>query len=174
MRAGFSVGWWFWKNCSDPMIMTTEEGEPEGRSVRTQSQAGPLRAELPALYLELAQEIAAAAPVCEVSGRCCRFRDYGHTLFLSRPEAELLLQKPFPPDAVIDAGSCPYQVGTLCTARENRPLGCRVYYCDPQYAGVGEELSERYIKRLKDLHDSSGAVWEYRPLVAFLPEATKP
>jgi hypothetical protein len=153
--------------------MMSEECEPEARSATSNSQTGPVREQLPALYLELAQEIAAAAPVCEVSGRCCRFHEYGHTLFVSRPEAELLLQKHFPPDAVIDAGSCPYQVGTLCTARENRPLGCRVYYCDPRYAGVGEELSERYIKRLKDLHDSTGTVWEYRPLIAFLLEDTR-
>ncbi|MCY2964172.1 MAG: hypothetical protein NT069_11160 [Planctomycetota bacterium] len=126
--------------------------------------------QLPELYAQLGAEIEAAAPVCELSGRCCRFREYGHTLFISRPEAELLLQEPFPADATVDDAGCPYQVGTICTARERRPLGCRVYFCDPGYAGVGEQLSERYIKRLKELHDETGAAWEYRPLVRFLRE----
>jgi len=125
---------------------------------------------LPGLYEELAGEISAAAPVCDLSGRCCRFREYGHTLFLSRAEAQLLFRQPFAADAPIDDSGCPYQVGTLCTARERRPLGCRVYYCDPGYVGVGEELSERYLKRLKDLHDEHRAGWDYRPLVMFLRE----
>jgi len=129
-----------------------------------------VRAQLPVLYEELGREIAAAAPVCDLSGRCCRFREYGHTLFLSRAEAQLLFQQPFAADAPIDDSGCPYQVGALCTARERRPLGCRVYYCDPQYAGVGEQLSERYLKRLKDLHDEHQAGWDYRPLVMFLRE----
>lgn len=126
--------------------------------------------QLPVLYEELGREIAAAAPVCELSGRCCRFREYGHTLFLSRAESQLLFQQPFAAEAPVDDSGCPYQVGALCTARERRPLGCRVYYCDPGYAGVGEELSERYLKRLKDLHDRHGAGWDYRPLVMFLRE----
>ena len=52
----------------------------------------PLREGLLAIYDDLAAEIALAAPVCELSGRCCRFKEYGHTLFISRPEAELLLE----------------------------------------------------------------------------------
>jgi Fe-S-cluster containining protein len=129
-----------------------------------------LSSRLPVLYDELARDIAAAAPVCEVSGRCCRFREYGHTLFLSRPEAELLLESGLPDGTVVDDASCPFQIGGLCTARERRPLGCRIYFCDPRYAETGTELSERYIRRLKDLHDAEGAAWEYRPLHDFLRE----
>jgi hypothetical protein len=79
--------------------------------------ADALIQQLPTLYAALDAEIAAAAPVCELSGRCCRFLEYGHTLFLSQPEAALLRETPFPPGAVIDEASCPYQVGGLCTAR---------------------------------------------------------
>jgi hypothetical protein len=130
----------------------------------------PLRSGLLALYNDLAAEIAAAGPVCELSGRCCRFKEYGHTLFLSRPEADLLLEPGLPENAVVDESGCPFQVQGLCTARERRPLGCRVYYCDPNYAGVGETLSERYIARLKNLHMESAMAWEYRPLHDFLRE----
>ncbi|MFN0051717.1 MAG: hypothetical protein ACKV0T_05975 [Planctomycetales bacterium] len=129
---------------------------------------------LPALYQAVDGEIAAAAPVCQVSGRCCRFREYGHTLFLSRPEAELLLEPGLPANAVIDEGSCPFQVQGLCTARERRPLGCRVYFCDPGYRETGEEITERYIRRLKQLHDETGTPWDYRPLHHFLRELTPP
>lgn len=132
--------------------------------------AEPLRDALIGLYDELAVEIASAAPVCELSGRCCRFKEYGHTLFISRLEADMLLERGLPEGAVVDEAGCPFQVNGLCTARERRPLGCRVYYCDSNYAGVGEELSERYIARLKGLHEETATPWEYRPLHHFLPE----
>lgn len=132
--------------------------------------AEPLRDKLLALYDDLAADIARAAPVCELSGRCCRFKEYGHTLFISRPEADLLLEQGLPANAVVDEAGCPFQVQGLCTARDRRPLGCRVYYCDPNYAGVGEALSERYIARLKVLHEESATDWEYRPLHHFLRE----
>ena len=130
-----------------------------------------LRDALLAIYDDLAADIARAAPVCELSGRCCRFKEYGHTLFLSRPEAELLLEHGLPANAVVDEAGCPFQINGLCTARERRPLGCRVYYCDPNYAGVGEVLSERYVGRLKQLHDAGMTPWDYRPLHHFLCEA---
>ena len=128
----------------------------------------PLRGGLLAIYDDLAAEIARAAPVCELSGRCCRFKEYGHTLFISRPEAELLLEQGLPENAVVDESGCPFQVNGLCTARERRPLGCRVYYCDPKYSGTGEALSEAFISRLKQLHEETGTPWEYRPLHRFL------
>jgi Fe-S-cluster containining protein len=130
-----------------------------------------LREGLLAIYDELAVDIARAAPVCELSGRCCRFKEYGHTLFLSRPEAELLLEQGLPANAVVDEAGCPFQTNGLCTARERRPLGCRVYFCDPNYVGIGEQLSERYVTRLKQLHDQSRTAWDYRPLHRFLRDA---
>lgn len=132
--------------------------------------AQPLRNALAVLYEELTADIAKAAPVCELSGRCCRFKEYGHTLFISRPEADMLLEQGLPEGAVVDEAGCPFQVNGLCAARDGRPLGCRVYYCDPNYAGLGEELSERYIARLKQLHEETRTDWEYRPLHHFLRE----
>jgi Fe-S-cluster containining protein len=132
-----------------------------------------IRDGLLAIYDDLAAEIAQAAPVCELSGRCCRFQEYGHTLFISRPEAELLLEQGLPENAVVDESGCPFQINGLCTARERRPLGCRVYYCDPNYAGIGEALSEASIGRLKQLHEETGTPWDYRPLHRFL-ESVKP
>jgi Fe-S-cluster containining protein len=130
-----------------------------------------IREGLLAIYNALDADVRAEGPVCDLSGRCCRFRKYGHTLFITRSEAELLLECGLPDGAVIDEGSCPFQQGKLCTARDRRPLGCRVYYCDPSYAGRGEALSERYIAHLKDLHRTSDAEWEYRPLHHFLRES---
>jgi Fe-S-cluster containining protein len=130
-----------------------------------------VRRHLPRLYEDVACDIAAAAPVCEVSGRCCRFKEFGHTLFLSRPEAEELLAKGLPEGAVITEEACPFQINGLCTAREHRPLACRIFFCDPNYAETSVQLSERYIARLKQLHNATETEWEYRRLHEFLREA---
>lgn len=123
---------------------------------------GPLRA----LYAELDREVAAHAPRCEVSGRCCRFAEYGHTLFLSEPEATLLLTDAPPPSRPIDDGAtCPWQdAAGRCTAREARPLACRVYFCDPDYEPLAGPITERHLARLRRLADDLGLEWNYAPL----------
>lgn len=129
-----------------------------------------LRAGLLQIYDGLAQDIAARAPVCDLSGRCCRFKEYGHRLYLSRTEAEFMLENGLPPNAVVDEAGCPFQQGLLCTAREHRPFGCRVYFCDPKYAGQAEVLSEKYLDQLKSLHRETNTPWEYAELSVFLQE----
>jgi Fe-S-cluster containining protein len=120
------------------------------------------------LYAEVDREVAAAGPVCIASGRCCRFKEYGHTLFLSNLEAEVLLHGAPDYERPVTADFCPFQKGNLCTAREPRPLGCRVYYCDPNYQETGKQISEKYLRRLKDLADALCVGWQYAPLHHFL------
>ena len=120
------------------------------------------------IYEDLASDIAQLAPVCEVSGRCCRFEEYGHRLYLTSPESELLLSEGLPAGAEINTATCPFQIEKLCTAREKRPLGCRVFFCDPSYAGHAEALTEKYLARLKNLHQATGTDWVYASLHHFL------
>jgi hypothetical protein len=131
------------------------------------------RPALHALYDALDAEVARLGPVCGLSGRCCRFAEYGHTLFLSAPEADLLLAEAPPPARPLDRGeTCPWQDHAgRCTARAARPLGCRVYYCDPAYQGHAEALSEIFIGRLKKLVNEHNLPWEYAPLHRHLDRA---
>lgn len=123
------------------------------------------------LYREADADVAAAGPVCLASGRCCRFKEYGHTLFVSQLEADVLLADAPPYDpAAVTADFCPFQKGNLCTAREPRPLGCRVYYCDPNYQDTMAAITEKYLRRLKALADEYAAGWRYAPLHVFLRE----
>jgi Fe-S-cluster containining protein len=140
-------------------------GEPEASS---------LRSDVRAMYEDLAREIAEAGPVCDLSGRCCRFAEWDHTLFLSGIEAKLLIEDAPPPVRELDEGAtCPWQNERgHCTAREARPLGCRVYFCDPNYQETGQSLSERYLKRLKQLADKYQLPWDYAPLHRHLREAS--
>ncbi len=133
------------------------------------------RSELHAIYAALDAEVAALAPRCELSGRCCRFREYGHTLFISAPEAALLLDEAESTSRQLDDGAtCPWQNGAgLCTARNARPLGCRVYFCDPSFQEHLSPLSERYLTRLKSLAQRLNLPWNYAPLHVHLCSANE-
>lgn len=120
------------------------------------------------LYAEVDRQVAAAGPVCLASGRCCRFKEYGHTLYLSNLEAEVLLSGAPPYERPVSADFCPFQQDNLCTAREPRPLACRIFYCDPAYQETGQHITEAALRRLKQLADEQGLPWQYRPLHDFL------
>ncbi len=128
---------------------------------------------LRAAYRETEEEVARLAPRCAISGRCCRFEEYGHTLFASAPEIALLLADAPPPSRPLDEGAtCPWQDPKgRCTAREARPMGCRVYFCDPSYQESSPEVAERSIARLKRLVDDLGLPWDYAPLHRHLARA---
>lgn len=129
-----------------------------------------LRQKVLELYQEVDRAVAAAGPICVASGRCCRFKEYGHTLFLSNLEAEVLLAQAPPYEQPVSADFCPFQKDKLCTAREPRPLGCRVYFCDPTYQETAQQITETYLRRLKELAEQQGVEWRYAPLHDFLNE----
>jgi hypothetical protein len=133
-----------------------------------------LRAEVLAIYAEADAAVAAAGPRCDASGRCCRFTEYGHTLFISNLEADVLLASAPPYANPVSPDFCPFQVNNLCTARDPRPLGCRVYFCDPAYQTTGNAITETYLRRLKSLAEEHDTAWRYAPLHHFLNEAAGP
>ncbi len=122
------------------------------------------------LYREVDREVAAAGPVCVASGRCCRFKEHGHVLFVSKLEADVLLASAPAYEAPVSADFCPFQKDNLCTAREPRPLGCRIYYCDPNYQEKSNQLTEKYLAKLKQLADDNVITWQYAPLHVFLDQ----
>jgi hypothetical protein len=131
------------------------------------------RGELYELYAGLDDEVRSRRPVCDLSGRCCRFAEHGHTLFVSAPEAALLMADAPPPARPLDDGAtCPWQDARgRCTARDSRPLGCRTYFCDPSFQDVMPSLAEQFVARLKELVDRLGLPWDYAPLHRHLWEA---
>ena len=81
--------------------------------------------ELRALYADLDRQVAAIGPVCELSGRCCRFLEFGHTLFVSRrPRSVIYSSWPQPLVRLLDQrGAVPGGDlrGALHAARTARP-----------------------------------------------------
>src|SRR3954469_16329807 len=128
-----------------------------------------VRQEVLTVYAAADAAIAEARPRCDASGRCCRFTEYGHTLFISAFEAEILLEgAPLYVGGAFSRDGCPYQVNGLCTARDVRPLGCRIYFCDPSFQDRMAEITEESLAALKKIADEHGTGWHYAPLHHFL------
>ena len=122
-----------------------------------------------ALLAELDAEIAAHTPppVCKASGRCCHFEEYGHRLYVTMVELHYFAATapPLNPAFKIQDGQsppgCPYQIANLCTARAARPMGCRIYFCDPQAQSWQNSVYEKYHAQLRSLHEKFGVEYEY-------------
>ena len=127
-----------------------------------------LREQVLATYRAADAAVAAHQPICQKSGRCCRFTEYGHTLFLSDMEAEILLEGADIKTSSRD--SCPFQIDGLCTARDQRPLACRIYFCDVTFQDAMPVIAEEFNRQLKQVADAAGRPWRYAPLHTFLSE----
>lgn len=140
-----------------------------------------------AFFAEVDQSIAQHDPVCRNRGACCRFDGFGHKLYVTSVELIYFVQGQrdawrdmpaqkqacHPADA---ASVCPYHVGGGCTARSHRPLGCRIFYCDPETRdwqpaeyerrhgelrrlGVRLGVDYRYVEWLSALRELDGAIF---------------
>ena len=108
---------------------------------------------------------------CELSGRCCRFREAGHELFVTRLEYEEMVRRGGPrlgprsggqAGGQAGEGTCPWLQGTLCGTREGRALACRTYFCSDEAAAAA--LTERWHAEIRALHDRHGIPYDYRRL----------
>src|SRR5438552_3364887 len=88
------------------------------------------------IYVDLEKEIELRRPRCDRSGRCCRFDEFGHRLYVTTMELAAFVydletrtgESSYGPRA---CSPCPFQVNSLCTVHEIRPFGCRMFFCDP-------------------------------------------
>jgi Fe-S-cluster containining protein len=106
-----------------------------------------------ALYRDLAADIDQRRPVCLLSGRCCRFEDYGHRLYVTTLELAAFMRRLDNQIDHWDGTGCPFQVNKLCTVHPIRPFGCRVFFCDATATDWQHDAYERYHARLKALHE---------------------
>jgi len=124
------------------------------------------------VYAQLQGEVDQRRPACAVSGRCCRFEEYGHRLFVTTIElgafvrglAELPAaqrEKLNGASADWDRTGCPFQMARLCGVHAIRPFGCRIYFCDPTAQAWQQEVYERLHGKLKGEHERLGIPYFY-------------
>src|SRR6476659_6978020 len=111
--------------------MISAVGSEFGRIVQETRQRPEVLEAVRALYADVQCEVDARRPVCVVSGRCCRFEEYGHRLFVTTAELAVFIHdfaassRAAPPSAW-DGTGCPFQSGKMCSVHVIRPFGCRM------------------------------------------------
>ena len=114
------------------------------------------------IYADLQREIDARRPICAASGRCCRFEEYGHRLFVTTMElAAFVANLCVDPVAPWDGTGCPFQVSKLCSVHAIRPFGCRMFFCDATSTQWQNDQYEQFHARLKRLHEEMGVPYQY-------------
>ncbi|MFT7464026.1 MAG: Fe-S-cluster containining protein [Pseudohongiellaceae bacterium] len=117
------------------------------------------------LYADVGRLLEERKPLCEMSGRCCNFKAEDHQLWASDLEVAYALHsaKSVVPEA--DDEDCPWWKSGLCTLREGRPLGCRLYFCDPSWEDEMGLAYEKYHQQLRAIHETYGVSYGYKLFV---------
>jgi len=124
-----------------------------------------VRVALREIYARAGAEVEARDQLfCGLSGRCCRFGEAGHQLFLTRLEYEEMVGRGGPRRA--DAARCPWLERGLCGNRDGRALACRTYFCSDESAAA--EVTEPFHAEIRRLHDEAKIPYEYRSLLDFM------
>ena len=107
------------------------------------------------------EAIAYYEPTCWNRGECCRFGRAGHRLYVTTPELIHFGQThaAWPVDRRADA--CPHQRDGRCTARQARPLGCRVFFCQASARWWQSAVTEQYLGQLRELGERFAVPYVY-------------
>lgn len=131
-------------------------------------------ADMAAFYAELDAAVAAHRPTCWNKGACCKFGEYGHKLFVTNVELAYFVRgergrwrRP------TGEAACPYQSGGMCNAREHRPMGCRVFFCDPAAQHWQNDEYERQLAKLKAIGERHGVDYRYTEWLSGLAELSE-
>ena len=150
-------------------------------AVEQASRRQDVRDAVSRIYTDLQTEIDTRRPKCEMSGRCCRFDEFGHRLYVTTIELAVFLQSTIATQAspLQTQGGCPFQAGGLCTVHPIRPFGCRIFFCDSTATDWQHTQYERFHAQIKRLHEELNVPYAYMEWRAALrelqlmPEPTK-
>jgi Fe-S-cluster containining protein len=146
--------------------------EDLARAVRAAAGRAEVREAVEGVYRDVAAAVAERRPACVMSGRCCRFEEYGHRLYVTTMELAAVVEGLEDPRNKFrglsrsalgewDGTGCPFQVSKLCGVHEIRPFGCRIYFCDETSTVWQQEAYEAFHGRLKRLHESLAVPYFY-------------
>ena len=128
-------------------------------------------AELRRILDAAAAAAAEQAFACRACGRCCRFEEFGHKLYVTPGELALLQSVPITGEPAV--GRCPHQVDGKCMARNERALGCRLFFCDPAAEQWFQGTYELFHERIKRLHRDRALPYAYVEMTFFLVDTRR-
>lgn len=169
--------------------MTESDDTALWRSWRDAVRRSSVDAAMRDIYGRIDREVVSRGPVCWASGRCCKFDEFGHRLYVTGLEAAWaahhhinsdkheaqasvpripalrVLRATLESDIAFDParprGGCAFQIDGLCTLRALRPMGCRLFFCDRAAEAWQHDLYERFLAELRALHDREGVAYRY-------------
>ena len=128
------------------------------------------------LWLMLDRELPRFGGRCRACGECCDFPRQGHVLFAAKPELDACLawaRENFraTPEGIsrsLAEGRCPFWQGRRCAVHPVRPLGCRLFLCNPRSPTDLSRLSQRFHALLAERLAGPDAPWWYGPALAYM------
>lgn len=131
-----------------------------------------IAAGLRSLHERIALEVAARRPICLASGQCCHFERFDHRLFVTGLDAAWCVRSlrarggpastPESVAAAKERGDCPFLLdGRICGAHIERPLGCRIFFCDRTAREWQQDLYARTHRDLVELHERFAVPYRY-------------
>jgi Fe-S-cluster containining protein len=126
--------------------------------------------ELIRIYQRLEKEVTLLNPGCNGCGTCCNFGAFDHVLYASSVEINFITRHAEVPDFNVSDNICPFLKDNQCSIRDFRTLGCRVFYCNPQYKEVLYGVYEKYYHMIRELSGKYNIQWKYLPFLDQLAE----
>ncbi|RZV98868.1 MAG: hypothetical protein EX341_00185 [Candidatus Scalindua sp. SCAELEC01] len=116
----------------------------------------------------LEKELQIYNPGCDNCGTCCNFDTFDHELYASTIEVNFISENVKIPPCDPKQRFCPFLVNKQCTIREYRTLGCRVFFCNPDYKNSSHEIYNKYYEMIKKIAIRNKVEWQYAPLTVLL------
>jgi len=145
---------------------TQDEEQFPRQAVRQASGSAAFLRELQDQLQRAEEETAPPPAACKACGRCCDFAAMDHRLLVSTGELALLASQA-PPNRPAPL-RCPYQIRSRCTARQRRPLGCRLFFCDKSITESMSSNYERFHRQIIRLHHKHSLPYHYAEMTAWL------
>jgi Fe-S-cluster containining protein len=141
--------------------LTPTQSEEARQAIMDASTRAEVHSAISALYDDLQKQIDIRRPKCILSGRCCRFEEFGHRLYVTTIELATFLYELNAPIPPAKAGGCPFQINNLCSVHQIRPFACRLFFCDSTSTEWQHEQYQAFHGRLRQLHDLLGVPYFY-------------
>jgi Fe-S-cluster containining protein len=148
------------------LVLSAEQRQDLARAVEAAHAVEGLPAAVGDIYRRVQAAVDERRPACSISGRCCRFEEFGHRLFVTTAELAVFARQVAVADRPAAASSwdgsgCPFQFGGLCGVHIIRPFGCRIYFCDPTSTAWQQGQYEQSHAELRALHERLGIPYFY-------------
>jgi len=154
--------------------LTDEQLSLARDAILSASQRADVRAAVTEVYQEVQKQIDLRRPTCIVSGRCCRFEEFGHNLYVTTLELATFLHDLAALNLAAPSANpagCIFQKNKLCSVHQIRPFGCRLFFCDSTSTQWQHEQYQLFHNRLRHLHGELGVPYfclEWRQALALL------